>query len=467
LNGRSPLFRLIALYCALLLLLGAAFAYFTMHSFAHYVRETTLRGVRARSIEIWHTARTSLTDGASLANLMELRFAPEAQYRYIRIAQGKSVFYESGIPPGTNLKQLRALGATVNSGELQFGSLVVVRRNFGARGRTITIDSGQSEEFAGGVEHDLLRSILFGLPVLLVLAALGGYVLMRRSLKPVEMMIDAAEAITFNDPGNRLPLAGTGDRIEILALALNRMLDRLDNAYQYANRFSADAAHELRTPLAIIRGELEFIAGQEIPESLREALRNTLSEVARLTELVEHLSLLSGAQILWGKHAHTNFDLFELAAETMEQMRLLADEKGLILEPISGSTAVVNGDRNRLKQVVVNLLDNAIKYTDPGGRIVVQVTADAHRARLILSDTGIGIAAEHHEDIFRRFFRVSTNRGETGSGLGLAIARSICSVHGGTIAVESDPRRGSTFRVELPLGSPQYARARKRKNTLV
>ena len=151
-------------------------------------------------------------------------------------------------------------------------------------------------------------------------------------------MIDAAEAITFNDPGNRLPLAETGDRIEMLGLALNRMLDRLDNAYQYANRFSADAAHEIRTPLAIIRGELEFIAAQKHSPELQTALGNILDEANRLSDMVEKLAMLSRMDSLWGKHAHQEFDLGALAGETMDQMRLLADEKRIALAPLIGRT---------------------------------------------------------------------------------------------------------------------------------
>lgn len=460
-NSRSPLFRLVGLYCALLLILGVAFALFTIRSFTHYVRQTTIHDVTARGPEIWQTAKDKLADKAALASLMEQRFAPEAQDRYIRIAEGRDVLYESGIPPGTNIAALRSRDPHMQTGgrELRFGSLILARSSYKEARAVITVDSGQSENFAEGVERSLLQSLLFGLPVLLVLSALGGYVLMRRSLRPVERMIDAAEAITFGNPANRLPLAGTGDRIEMLALALNRMLDRLDNAYQFANRFSVDAAHELRTPLAIIRGELDFMADQEMRQDLRESLKNTLSEVGRLSELVENLGLLSDRESFWSNRAHTEFDLVALAAETIEQMRLLADEKGVTLQPLSGSPVLIGGDRNRLKQVIVNLLDNAIKYTDSGGSVAVDIAVHDRRVKLTISDTGIGIAPEHHESIFRRFFRVSTDRGDTGSGLGLAIARSICNAHGGSITVESSQNHGSIFRVDLPLRhAPQSER---------
>ena len=452
--NRSPIFWLVTLYCMLLLLLGAGFAWFTVLTFEHYTRETIIRETVARSGEIWVTAMDRLDDRGRLAQVIEQRFAPEAQNRFIRISGGGHVLYQSAIPEGADVRALKALKAPSNVVKLRLGSLFLNRRVYlTPQGRRIFIESGQSDMFAQSVQESLTQTLVFGLPVLLILAALGGYVLMRRSLRPVERMIDAAEAITFNDPGNRLPLAETGDRIEMLGLALNRMLDRLDNAYQYANRFSADAAHEIRTPLAIIRAELEFIAAQKHSPELQTALGNILDEASRLSDMVEKLAMLSRMDSLWGKHAHQEFDLGALAGETMDQMRLLADEKRISLAPLLGGPAMVSGDRNRLKQVLVNLLDNAIKYTPDGGSVTVEVRANANRAQLTVTDTGIGIAPEHRENIFDRFYRVSTDRGETGSGLGLSIAKSICNAHGGTIVVDSAPGAGSIFRIELPLSA--------------
>jgi len=386
-----------------------------------------------------------------LSELLEQRFAPEAQEHFIRIAVGRRLLYQSGIPAGTDLRMLAA-GGPRDGQEASAGSLLYNLQSYRAPdGSRITILSGQSDRLVDAVEGSLSRSLLFGLPVLLILSALGGYFLMRWSLHPIESMIDAAEAITFNNPGNRLPLAGTDDRIERLGLALNRMLDRLDNAYQYANRFSLDAAHEIRTPLTIARGELEWIASREMPPDLSQAVQNVLGEVKRLSDMVDNLGLLSRADGLWGKHAHTEFDLFALARETVEHMRLLADEKGIHLSGPSGAQTLVAGDRSRLKQVLVNLIDNAIKYSARGARIGVEVRAQGNRASFSVTDSGIGIASEHHEKIFRRFYRVSTDRGESGSGLGLSIVSAICDAHGGTISVESTPGQGSAFRVDLPL----------------
>jgi signal transduction histidine kinase len=142
---------------------------------------------------------------------------------------------------------------------LNYGQVYLYSRRFIASGgQVVTIETGESQLFAKDLEDSLVTSLVIGLPLLLLAAAAASYVLIRRALSPVEVMIQAAEAISFGNPRKRLPRLGTGDRVEALGLALNRMLDRLDSAYQHANRFSSDAAHELRTPLAIIQGELEF-----------------------------------------------------------------------------------------------------------------------------------------------------------------------------------------------------------------
>jgi len=292
--------------------------------------------------------------------------------------------------------------------------------------------------------------------MLLIFTAAAGYVLIRRALSPVELMIGAAEQISFNNPRNRLPLMGTGDRIEALGLALNRMLDRLDNAYQHISRFTADAAHELRTPLAIIRGEIELSVSHEgLPSALDTSLNNMLEEAVRLGNIVDSLTTISRMDSPYGKRVHFNVDLLALAAETVDQMHLIAEEKQITLLKPKGEMVCVSGDRDRLKQVLVNLIDNAIKYNVPGGTVVVEVSCGADGAQVAVADTGIGIAAENQSFIFDRFYRVSTDRGEIGAGLGLAIVKSICHAHGGTIDVDSKLGSGTRFRVSLPMRTPE------------
>ncbi len=456
-NRRSLAFRLIFWYCGLLLLLGAAFALYTLTSFERYIHETTRAALASRAAAVFDMAPALLDDKAALATLIEQRFAPEIQNRFLRIGLDGQVIYQSG-PAPEHLFDPAAIPLPKADARPQFtkqGRLFIYARQFELPGnRKMTVESGQTDELAHTDETGLATSLLIGLPLLLVFAASGGYMLMRQALAPVEAMIKAAEALTFNSPRNRLPLTGTGDRIEALGRTLNRMLERLDNAYQHASRFSADAAHELRTPLSIVRGELELVAtAKGLPADIQVAVGNILEETTRLSHIIDSLINLSRIDAIWGKRAHSLIDLRALAAETIEHMQLLAEEKGIVLNGPDGLPVMVAGDRDRLKQVLVNLLDNAIKYTETRGHVTVTVGAMANLAALTVTDTGIGIAPEQQQHIFDRFYRVAADRGETGAGLGLSIVRSICNAHGGSVTVMSVLGAGSSFCVELPMAA--------------
>ncbi|MES2295021.1 MAG: ATP-binding protein [Pseudomonadota bacterium] len=451
---RSVTSRLVLFYCVLLVLLGGAFLLFTVLSFQHYTRETVTDSLEARTQEIWNTAQGLLDQPKILATLIERRFAPESQDRFIRIREGLKLIYQSGDPVERDFSARNVpLQSHATGGTNQVGNILIYSRNFQqADGSWITVDSGQSYQFARTVQQKLATSLFIGLPILLLLAAMAGYVLMRRALTPVEVMINAAESYSFNTPHSRLPLIGTEPRIEALGHALNRMLDRLDNAYSHVSRFSADAAHELRTPLTIIRGELELVIAEARTSSdIDKAISNALEEMTRLSGIVDSLITLSRMDSLWGKRTHSSIDLLALAVETIEQMNLMAVEKDITLERPSGPAVIVAGDRERLKQVLVNLVDNAIKYTPSGGCVTVEVGTEGETAFVSVEDNGIGIDPGHHERIFDRFYRVSPDRGESGAGLGLAIVKSIIHAHGGTVELRSAPTMGSHFRVELPL----------------
>ena len=452
---RAVEFRLLLFYCLLLLSLGGLFSMFTVASFDRFEKEALRTDVEDRAGEIWAIGGGLLNQPEVLRELLERRFSPEMQNRFIRLSTGGHVIYQSG-PPVSREFDPRTVPLPARTREADgrnYGALYVVAMDFRQPDhRVVTVESGQSTVFVETPRDNLISSLLLGLPVLLAFAALGGYFLMRQAWAPLSHMIRAAEAITFNDPHNRLPLAGTGDRIDVLAQALNRMLDRLDSTYQHASRFSADAAHELRTPLAIVRGELEFIAGKaDLRGDVRAAVTSIGDEVRRLTDMTSDLLTIAHLDSMGGKKEHASVDLAALATETIEQMYLLAEEKHIRLEVPTSPPAWVSGDRNRLKQVLVNLLDNAIKYTPEGGEVEVQIQSLGSVVQLTVRDTGIGIPVEHHEDVFQRFFRISTNRGQKGAGLGLSIARSICQAHGGTLTAHSISGSGSEFRLELPI----------------
>jgi signal transduction histidine kinase len=456
-SRRSLTFRLLSWYCGLLFVVGVAFAVFTYASFDRYIAQSSRSTLSSRAEAIWSMSNGILDDKPTLTKMIEQRFAPEAQNRLIRISGNGAIYFQSEPPSdgGFDPAAIPLPKGVQGSYFAKIGDVFLYSRDFTTQdGKVVTVESGQSTNISELVERRLVTVLIFGLPILLIVAAAGGFVLVQRALSPVEAMIEAAEALTFNSPRKRLPLAGTEDRIDALGRTLNRMLERLDNSYQHANRFSADAAHELRTPLAIMRGELELLATRQLPEDAKAAIETTLGEAERLTQIVESLTVLGQMESVTGKRAHLAVDLYNLAAETIDQMRLMAVDKGIAIDGPSGAHATTAGDRDRLKQVLVNLLDNAIKYTQPGGRIAVTVETTDEQAILSVSDTGIGIAPEDRLRIFDRFFRVTTDRGEVGAGLGLAIVKSICAAHGGAVTAESAPDGGSIFRVALPRASP-------------
>lgn len=457
---RSVTARLVFFYCLLLALLGGAFMLYTVLSFRHYARDTVTSPIPLRMQVIWDLAEGSVDDPARLAILMD-RFATEVQDRFLRIRRGTQILYRSGEPADHSFSPAQVPLLVPGPPHL-LGNLIVATRTFKApNGEEITLDSGQSFSLVEGLQDRLAAVVFIGLPVLLLLTGIAGVILMQGALKPVEVMIKAAEAYSFRDPQKRLPLIGTDPRLEALGLALNRMLDRLDAAYEHVSRFSADAAHELRTPLTIIRGELELTMGEgKVSPELERAISNALEEMNRLSGMVDSLITLSRMESLWGRSTQPRIALLPLAQETMEQMNLLAEEKNIVLiGPEGDAQASVSGDRDRLKQVLVNLIDNAIKYTPEGGKVKVSVRALGGKVQLKVEDTGIGIDPAFHSRVFDRFYRVSTDRGEAGAGLGLAIVRSICHAHGGSVTVQSEAGKGSAFVVELPRAGVEAAGA--------
>src|SRR5262249_12626233 len=245
--------------------------------------------------------------------------------------------------------------------------------------------------------------------------------------------------------GGRLPVARTGDELERLSIALNHMIERLDAAFQYSRRFVADASHELRTPLTVLKGELEdFVQKGPVSPDWRDRFGSALEEVDRLTNIVEGRFAISRLDAGEAAAEWVKFDLTQLVSATADQMSLLAEDKKIKLSCQGTSGVWVEGDRARLKQVVVNLLDNAIKYTQEGGTVALTVSAQNGRAILEVADNGIGIPPQSLPRVFERFFRVDNarSRDQGGAGLGLSIVKSICTAHHGNVTASSTPGQG-------------------------
>lgn len=301
----------------------------------------------------------------------------------------------------------------------------------------------------------LRRDFFAGVPLILLLASLGGYFLARKSLSPIALMSEQTRRITAEKLSLRLDVPNPRDEVGRLATTINALLARLDAAFSEQQRFIADASHELRTPVAVLRGEAEVALGKEREiREYQEALTLIKDEAERLTRIVENLFLLARQPIATPSPVEEPLHLDEVVAECARAARVLATQKGVRLSIRNSLPRVpLQGDDEMLKRMVLNLLDNAVKYTATGGEICVALAADNERARIVVTDTGVGIPADDQARIFDRFYRVDKTRSRAlgGAGLGLSIARLIAEAHGGMISVESAAGRGSTFTVELPL----------------
>ena len=262
-------------------------------------------------------------------------------------------------------------------------------------------------------------------PVVLAAAAVGGFWMSRRALRPVDQITATARSIGEKNLGDRLPVPNTNDELQRLSETLNEMLERIEGAFRRVTQFTADASHELRTPVALIRTTSELALRKQRSESeYRQALNEVNEESVRTTDLIENLLT-----------------------------EKLAEQKGISLaceapqEPVT-----VSGDRGTLRRLLIVLLDNAVKYTPAGGKVRISVNHEAQRAVVEVRDSGVGINEADLPHIFERFYRSdkSRSRDSGGAGLGLSIAKWIVEAHRGTIQVESQPERGSTFRVLLP-----------------
>jgi len=465
-NTRSLSFRLVTWYAGVLsaafVLLGALTIFLLQRYLDANLLDTQAR--RARQIAGTLISGTGRAAEPALAAQIENLYSPEASGRFIRItrADGAAV-YVSGAPKDEPFDPAQVppvrLAAVPSSRivRLPGASMAVAAVGAtGAEGTRYLVEVGASRS---GIEATLARvltMLALGLPVAVLLAVGGGFVLVRRSLAPVARMAATAEAITQHNLSERLPVVQSGDELERLSLSLNRMISRLEDALHGSKQFVADASHELRTPLTVMRGELENLAQDaQLTLETREALGSVLEEVGRLIGIVEGLFALSRLDAGELPAPYQRVDLGELATVTAGQMTLLAEDKNIRIACHADSGVTVEGDPARLKQVIVNLLDNAIKYTPAGGRVRLSVTHSGADALLEVSDDGIGIPQEALAHVFKRFYRVdgSRSREQGGAGLGLSIVESICSAHGARVEVSSAPGQGSTFRVRAPLVS--------------
>jgi heavy metal sensor kinase len=307
----------------------------------------------------------------------------------------------------------------------------------------------------GPVDGELAQArgvLLAAGPVALLLSAALACWLARQALAPVDRLRRAAGAITADRLDQRLAARNPHDELGLLTQTINALIARLERSFTEIRRFTADASHELRTPLTALRTQVEVALGKTLsPSELQQLLGGVLEELVRMSRLTDQLLTLSRRDAGVEQMNLTPVDLLSVASGVVDAMQPLAEAKGLRLR-LSGDRVRVAGDEGRLRQVVINLLDNALKYTPPGGSVWVRVGARDRSALLTVEDTGPGIPPEHLPHVFERFYRVdkARSRAEGGTGLGLSIARSITQAHGGVIEIRSEAGRGTACTVTLP-----------------
>jgi heavy metal sensor kinase len=302
-------------------------------------------------------------------------------------------------------------------------------------------------------------------PITIVLASAGGYFLARKNLAPVADMTARADRISESTLHDRLAVQNPADELGRLATTLNRLLDRLDLAFERQRRFIADASHELRTPLAILQGESEVALSNptRTPEEYRESLSALQHEARRLSRIVEDLFTLSRADAGQYPVNRREFYLDELVAECAHSLRTLAAAKSITLSVDYNGELPFSGDESLLSRMLLNLLDNAIKYTPKGGKISVAAHSAPAGTEIIVTDNGTGIPQEFQSRIFERFFRADQARTRAsspgpseaagGAGLGLSIAKWIAEAHRGTLTLSQSDATGTVFTVTLPAES--------------
>lgn len=444
-----------------------------VYSYLRYAGHRAIeRGLTAKVGWIAHQISGSLPAQAMLDKLgglppelrarLEADLAREAAHYtvLIRSHDGK-VFYAAG-----NHAVLGAARAPVLKGKTELSSIErTPEETF-----HVASWSGDSLEIHVAVQDDDVRNvlahtrdILFLLaPVVLLIGAGGGWLLSGAALRPIGRIIEIADRVTVDNVKERIPERDVDDELGRLIRTLNRTADRLESSIERMKQFSWNVAHELQTPLTILRGEAELSLGRpQTAEEAQELAATFLEETVRLSGIVDDLMTLAqadaGRVILDSKPVR----LDEMVEDLRDDATILAGSKNLRVELLQNDSITVLGDAARLRRLFRSLLSNAVRYTDAGGTLRLRSWRDGDVVRVSIQDTGIGIPPESLGQIFDRFYRAdpARSRESGGSGLGLSLARWIAQAHGGSIAVKSETGRGSTFTVSLPLANSRPAAA--------
>jgi heavy metal sensor kinase len=316
--------------------------------------------------------------------------------------------------------------------------------------RRVIVQVARSEEAMQQQLRDLLLILVLGLPVAVGVSGLGGYILARRALAPIEEMTARARTITAERLSDRLPVANPENEMGRLATVFNETLGRLEESFDQMRRFTTDVSHELRTPLTAIRSVGEVgLRGHRDETAYRGIIGSMLEEVDRLASLVDRLLTLSRAETHQAKLSRDAVDLSALADDVVSHLSVLAEEKRQTLSIDRRASPVVSADRLVLRQALISLVDNAIKFTPASGHVRIRIDQTVEDAIVEVIDSGPGISHEARERIFDRFYRADDANG-SGTGLGLSLAKGAVEALGGHLTLAETGTTGTAFRISIP-----------------
>jgi heavy metal sensor kinase len=462
-------FKMTLWYVAILGIILSCFSLFLYLTLADSLYKGVDNKIRTMAEIVASSTRSPFGAGTSMADLDQLmteRFGIRPLGRFIQILDESGRIGEKS----TNLRDVQIpisvqTMKAASKGVITFETVQVMEKY---PLRVVTMPIMENEKMAGivqvgssleGVEEaldQLLLILLIAVPAALLIASAGGLFLANKALRPVDAITRIARRIGSGDLSQRIRIKRVNDEIGRLASTFNEMIAKLEKSFRQVKRFTADASHELKTPLTILRGEVEVgLKKKRGLKEYRRILASNLEEINRMSRIVEDLLTLSRADMGELIMEREEIELSALAREVWEDLQLLAKKKRIQLKFMDNGFTRVEGDPLFLRQLILNITENGLKYTRAGGEVAVRVKGDRDQGvvRLLVTDTGVGIPQKDLKRVFDRFYRVdgARSRETGGTGLGLSICQWIAQAHEGRIAVESKVGKGSTFTVTLPM----------------
>jgi heavy metal sensor kinase len=436
-----------------------------------YFRNSLQKSIDAKIKSIGEVLSSSMTESHNLSvfgnfeRYLEnvLGRKPKGKFIQIMDTSGKIGAKMNDIETDTLPSSYNALERALN-GEVVYETIESVRprlrmvtipitENKEIKKVTSIVQVGTSLEDFDETMKKLLIIMIIGIPTALGVTIIGGYFLAKKALRPVDQMRKAAVKITLSNLGEKIDIGSRRDELGRLAQTFNEMISRLRDSFHRINQFSIDVSHELKTPLTILKGETEVALRKERDnEGYKRILKSNLEEIDRMADIIDDLLLLSKAE---AKEIQLNVEevsMRDLVADVCVNMKIFADNKGIDLTLKDLEDIRIKGDELKLRRMLLNIVENGIKYTPSGGKLEISSFTNNGYVQVDVKDNGVGIPDSDIKFIFDRFYRGDKSlKRESGSGLGLSISKWIAEMHKGTIEVKSQPAEGSLFSIKLPV----------------